>query len=357
MHGWEVASAASTDSIATDYADPVALITVGQPRTVSHPSIVDSYARLKSSLTSASMLTGGIHHFLWLTQAPPPPRILRQQRRRAGVLSSAEQEALRWSQPLDVNSPLWLQSLVIYQPTILVLSNATLPCRHECRLRCDTIRHDAPIEWMRQFFAISNAWSAVLRYEREQMGGKPHRWYVRLRPDLLHLQPLLPLSSLDRAFVHVPSGIMTSARRYQRLNDHIVLCATRELCAPYFRLVERTYAHCGKEFKMPWPPQLLYARDYAAMAGSGSSSSSSSRSRSGSRVAAAEPGVLRLFQHAYTVSRPGSGPECNRLVCNRSDPFATGCVAKHLPAAAPLCEELARGWLARSSEQTRSAMV
>ena len=228
----------------------VALITVGQPRTVAHPAVAQSFELLRSSLVDY-----GVHHFLWLTQTPPPARV----RRHRHAASPGERQALAWARPLDLNSPAWRKALVLYAPTIFVLSNASLPCRPHCGLRCDTMKHDAPIEWLRQFFAISNAWRTVLRFEQEQMAGEAHRWYCRLRPDLLHLQPLLPLSSLDTAAVHVPSGIRTSHRRYQKLNDHMALCAKRDVCANFFTIADE-YAKCGRDFRMPWPPQLLYIR-------------------------------------------------------------------------------------------------
>ena len=306
----------------------VALITVGQPRTVAHPAVAQSFELLRSSLVDY-----GVHHFLWLTQTPPPARV----RRHRHAASPGERQALAWARPLDLNSPAWRKALVLYAPTIFVLSNASLPCRPHCGLRCDTMKHDAPIEWLRQFFAISNAWRTVLRFEQEQMAGEAHRWYCRLRPDLLHLQPLLPLSSLDTAAVHVPSGIMTSHRRYQKLNDHMALCAKRDVCANFFTIADE-YAKCGRDFRMPWPPQLLYARKYMHMHDP-VHGLSGSRTRSDDSRAA-----LRLFEHAYTVTRPGSGPECNRLGCIPRDPFATGCVARHLPAALQRCERLARAW-------------
>lgn len=322
MHGWEV----EPTPVANVESSSVALISVGQPRTVMHPAIAASFELFRSSILSR------VHHFMWLTQTPAPKSILRRQSR--GKVSPAERLALAWAQPLDPGSASWYRALKIYSPAVFILSNDSLPCRTQCGVRCNTIRHDTPIEFFRQFFAISNAWRAVLRYEQERMAGRPHTWYVRLRPDLLHLQPLVPLAALSREHVHVPSGIMTSAQRYQKLNDHIVLCATQRLCEVFFRLIDRHYIRCGRDFRMPWPPQLLFAREYATMPGGRGQ----------------DADVLRLFRHAYTVTRPETGPECERLKCHPPNPFATGCVAKHLPAAAPLCEELAHKWRADSND-------
>lgn len=299
----------------------IAVITVGQPRTVAHPAAAASYAHLISSLQHAS-----VHHFMWLSQAPPPwpsrglPVVPR---------TPAERQALAWARPLNDRAPEWPRLLSeYYKPTRLVVSNASLPCRRQCGLRCSSIRHDAPIEFMRQFYAVGLAWLSVMRYERDEMRGRSHDWYLKRRPDLLHLQPLPVLQSLDRHRFHVASGVMTRASKYQTFNDHLVLCASRGECEPYMLLVERTYLVCDRGFRMPWPPQALYAQGALAQA-------------------------ISLLPHAYTVARPDTGPECIRLRCAR-DPFATGCVARHLPAAVPLCERIAQSWFAsnRSSEPT-----
>lgn len=297
---------------------PVAIITVGQPRAVAHPSAAASFALMRSSLLGHRGST--VNHFMWLSEAPPPRNHRKQ-------LTRTEKQALLWAQPLDRASQQWLNALAVYLPVRLIISNATLPCRPQCGLRCNVMAHDAPIEWMRQFFAVSRAWHLVLAYERDAMSGAAHSWYIKTRPDLLHLQPLVQLSSLDRGRVHVASGVMTSASRFQHYNDHIMLCATHALCEIYFLVVERTYATCAAGFKMPWPPQELYIRELQRL-----------RAHAGTR------GSTVLFQHAYTVVRPERGPECNRLWCKRADQFATGCVANHLPAAAPMCEGLNSTW-------------
>ena len=182
-------------------------------------------------------------------------------------------------------------------------------------------------EWLRQFYGLLLAWRGVLAYERAHTTtAARHDWYVKTRPDLVHLQPLLSLDRLDRDVVHVPSGVMTAARQYQVYNDHMLLCAARSVCNGYFNVVETTYldAPCngsrGSAVRMPWPPQALFAGPYL------------------------RHGAPKLFEHAYTVARPATGPECNRLDCNRADPFATGCVAAHLPQHAPRCRALASRW-------------
>ena len=241
---------------------PVAIITVGQPRAVAHPSAAASFALMRSSLLGHRGST--VNHFMWLSEAPPPRNHRKQ-------LTRTEKQALLWAQPLDRASQQWLNALAVYLPVRLIISNATLPCRPQCGLRCNVMAHDAPIEFLRQFYSISRAWHEVLSYEREAMGGAAHRcrvplssspppphlllppllsdalsamprgsWYMKTRPDLLHLQPLLPLASLDRNRAHVPSGVMTSAPRFQHYNDHMLLCATRALCEIFFRVVERS---------------------------------------------------------------------------------------------------------------------
>lgn len=287
----------------------VAVLTVGQPRTVAHPIAAASFALFRSSLVLGG---NNVTHLMWLVQGAPSHRP-RSKR------SKAQRLAMEWAQPLDERSRSWRLVLPLYTPTRLVITNETLTCRPQCRIRCDTLAHDAPIEWLRQFHAVASAWRSLMDFERST--GQFHDWYVKTRPDLVHLQPLPSLATFDRDSVYVPLGVMTSDHRYQRLNDHIFVCARKQQCDGYFRIVDRTYSVCGshRAFRMPWPPQTLYARSYSAH-------------------------ELRTFPHAYTLARVGSGPTCFRLACNRTNSFSTGCVATHLPQWLHFCERLGGRW-------------
>ena len=157
-----------------------------------------------------------------------------------------------------------------------------------------------------------------------------YEWYIRRRPDLLHLQPLLPITSLVRDAAHVPHGVMTRAPSDQLNNDHLLVCPGGELCERSFTVYDRTYARCDAQFRMRWPWQSLITRQYPK-------------------------GSLRLFNHAYTIVRAQAsrsqraGPECVRLACGAS-PYSTGCVATNLVAFVPRCEAAAREWQAWESE-------
>lgn len=294
----------------------VAFLTVGQPRTIAHPAAAASFRLLRSSVERDGVHIGA-DHFMWLVESSAP-RI--RTHANGQPRTSSERQALLWSRPLDRASQGWVEAIKAYAPVRLVFSNDTLPCRRHCGLRCNTIAHDAPIEWLRQFFHVGRVWALVRDYERRVLRST-YAWYVKLRADLLHLEPLRSLARLSPDAVYVASGIMTSVARYQRINDHIFVCSRPELCEHYFLVTDRTYGQCSRGFRMPWPPQQLFARQF-------------------------NTSQLRLLRHAYTVARPGvgAGPECNRLDCDHRDPFATGCVAKHLPIHLEQCRSVSRRW-------------
>lgn len=270
----------------------VALITVGQPRTIAHPAAAASFALMRTGLLHDGHV---VSHFMWLTPS---------------------------STPLDEGSRPWQQTLAIYEPRFVRVSNETLECRPQCRIRCDTNGHDTQINWLRQFFAVHRAYRAVREYS--EVHGTPFDWYIKLRPDLFHLQPLRSLSSFSRSAAYVPRGIMTRAPADQLNNDHIIVCPAGELCDRYFDTFERTYGSCTDAFRMRWPWQRLFSGAFAKES-------------------------LRLFDHAYTLARAGSaprrvaGPECQRLSCSK-DPHSTGCVAPHLVRFVPRCDIAAREW-------------
>jgi hypothetical protein len=206
---------------ATAPADrPVALITVGQPRTVASAVCVASFELLRASLTSRQT-----HHFMWMNEAKPPTSVTRRTR-----LSDRKRLAISWARPLDRTGAEWQAALRVYAPVRLIFSSDALRCRPQCRLRCDTVSREAPIEWLRQFYAVAQAWQMVLEYERDTQ--RTHGWYVRLRPDMVHLQPLTSLAHLDPAAVYVPSGVMTRAVAFLSYNDHMLICASHASCEP-----------------------------------------------------------------------------------------------------------------------------
>ena len=273
----------------------IALLTVGQRRSIAHPAAAASFALFVSSLRQR------YDHFIWLS-------------------------------PDDSRSPTaapklmgqgWKAALKIYRPVILMESNETMPCRQECKLRCvEHVGHDSQLNWLRQFYAVHRAYLAAREYG--QARGIEYDWYIKRRPDLLHLQPLPPLEDFPRDAAHVPHGVMTRAVGDQRNNDHLLVCPSGELCERSLAVYSRTYATCDASFRMRWPWQSLISREYAS-------------------------GSLRLFSHAYTIVRPlatrtqPAGPECIRLACSDS-PFSTGCLAKHLPSFVPRCDTAAREW-------------
>ena len=265
----------------------VALLTIGQPRSAAHPAVAASFDLLRSSLLRDGH---SVSHFMWLT----PPHT-----------------------PLRSDDAGWLRALEVYKPTVLRFANDTLPCRPACRIRCDTHGHDSAIEWLRQFYAVHRAYQFAKAYSTFD-------WFIRLRPDLLHLEPLQPLSSFSPEAAYVPRGVMTRAPADQRNNDHIFVCPSGELCDRYFDTVARTYGRCEEGFRIRWPWQRLFSSAYTN-------------------------GTLLLFDHAYTLARSEvswgrpAGPECMRLDCSK-DPHATGCVAPHLVGFVTRCEENARAW-------------
>ena len=110
----------------------------------------------------------------------------------------------------------------------------------------------------------------------------------------------------------------------------MALCSKRDVCANFFTIADE-YAKCGRDFRMPWPPQLLYARKYMHMHAPvhGLSGSRSDDSRA----------ALRLFEHAY----------CTRHATWQWARVTTGWVA--FRAARSLCDRV-RGNAPSSSVAT-----
>ena len=270
----------------------VALITVGQPRTIAHPAAAASFALMRSSMLSDGH---AISHFVWLT-----PSTMR----------------------LDESAQGWQDALAIYKPHFVRFANESVDCRSQCHIPCNAYGHDSQMNWLRQFFAVHRAYRAVREYSRER--GIVFDWYIKLRPDLFHMQPLPPLRNFSRSAAYVPRGVMTRVATQQRNNDHMVVCPAGELCDLYFDTFARTYGSCNDSFRMRWPWQRLFSQAFAKE-------------------------QLRLFDHAYTIARADGtpdemvGPDCRRLSCTK-DPHSTGCVAPHLVSYVPICDIASREW-------------
>jgi hypothetical protein len=272
----------------------VALVTVGLVRTAAHPAVVASFSLMQSSLLRDGHT---VHHFMWLS----PSLLLR----------------------FNENETSWQRALMAYRPTQLVYAsrNESVECRPQCRVQCRYHRHDSIMNWLWQFFFVHRAYWSVRAYSDAH--GLVHDWFIRLRPDLIYLQPLPSLASLSRGAAYVPRGVMSRDMRYPLNNDHLMLCPAGALCDLYFDTFARTYAVCNASFVMPHPLQRTFSEAYA-------------------------PGSLRLLDYAYTIAR-SRGPECARLNCS-SDEMATGCGAPHLVRFLPRCLVAQREWRAWQNE-------
>ena len=284
----------------------VALLSVGQRRTVELPEVAASVRRLRSSLLAEGHLVTTLL-FISCTAAE-----------RAGLRS---------------------RLLKMYDASEAWLSSEELtPCLSACKsVSCNgssilgaswRFLHETNslMQWFRQFGKVRAAWQRALEYEL-QGDRRRFTWFLKIRPDLIFFEPLPSLCLLNARFKHsalVPRGVMTSDAKYQLHNDHVILCP-RSLCAPYFAVVSQ-YEACGRTGALlgfsPDVPQTSYVRAFHAQFGRGS---------------------LGLFDLAYTLAR-SSGPECIRLECNRKTPYATGCIAPHLPRFVTACREIAKRW-------------
>ncbi|KAL1504534.1 hypothetical protein AB1Y20_010936 [Prymnesium parvum] len=247
-------------------AGGTALLSVGEARTALHPAVVRSFHTMASSLPRATT-------FL--------------------VLS-----------PLAPNATAQLRAL--YRPAALAFLHP-VPCASRCAVPC-ALGHDAPMQFVEMATHLRQGWRLLLQWE-ERVGAR-FEWVLKVRPDLLWLEPF-PLGQLMPSLA-VPRGVMTSSAQHLRLNDHVLWCA-RQRCAPYFEELPARYERdCA--FRLPSPPQR----------------------------ALFDGGGAALLDVAYTIARR-AGPECARLTCG-SHPIHTGCVAPHLPRFAPACAAIARAW-------------
>lgn len=287
---------------ANEHRLTVAIINAGMPRNVGHPLVAASFALMCSSLHKAGhrVLT-----YLFLSNSNGVGG------ERSGMAATT------------VGSRLWEQTLRIYEPTRVLVSDDALPCKYkDCIAYPCSRAHDSTYNWLAQFYKLRLAYRMAL--EDAASKGLVIDWFVRVRTDMLHLQPLPPLSTLSAIAAYVPSGVMTRVPMYQMLNDHIFVCAAGSLCEAYFQVTERAYGDCarmqakGERVRAPWPPQEFFARRF-------------------------KNNSLRLFQHAYTLTR-NFGPHCERLECDADNAFATGCVARHLPAHVAGCKRLRAVW-------------
>lgn len=283
----------------------VALITVGQIRSLLHPGVAASFALMRSSLLRDRH---AVSHFMWLSPS---------------------------ESSFDEHQSAWLRVRSIYRPLLLLLPNVTEDiCRPQCGVRCDRNGHDDPINWLRQFYSVGRAYQAVQRWSVRN--AQTFDWYVKLRPDLLHLQSLRRLRWFSKDAAYVPAGVMTRSPADQVNNDHMFVCPAGELCERYFGTFAR-YHKCSKGFRMRWPWQRLFAAVYTNA-------------------------TLRLFDHAYTIARPESrrlpvgGPECVRLTCSK-DPHSTGCIVPRLLRFVARCAVAAKRWAAWRTQEEPAAVL
>lgn len=93
--------------------------------------------------------------------------------------------------------------------------------------------------WYFQWVKVKACYGLMERYERES--GSTFDFMVRIRPDLLFLQPLTPSLMFQQKKITVPEGIIGHGPG--GINDHIAACP-RALCSSYFDIVG-TYDNCA----------------------------------------------------------------------------------------------------------------
>ena len=292
---------------ATCQQQHVALLSVGQKRTVEVPEVAASLRRMRSSILEQGHL---VTTLMFIS------------------CEAAERAGLRSRLLKTYNaSEVWL------------LSEELTPCLAACKIvscnhSADKINEkNSLLNWFRQFGKVRAAWQHALRYEAQDPGRR-FTWFLKIRPDLVFFEPLPSLCTLH-ARSHsalVPRGVMTSVAKYQLYNDHVILCP-RSLCEPYFSVVSQ-YETCGRtgamsQFDPAQPPQQTLVNAFHDAFG---------------------PTSLRLFDLAYTIAR-SSGPDCQRLECRSKTPQATGCVAPHLQRFVTGCHELARKWASNAQRR------
>lgn len=210
-----------------------------------------------------------------------------------------------------------------YNLTELWIITDQLECNRKCDIIC-TGGHDQPFQLLQQFYNGNLAYDKVSAWERDK--AIQFSWYLKVRPDLLWLEPFPPLSGFSADRIYVPHGVMSKRHEFQHLNDHVMLCP-RRLCAPYFKRLIDQYRGCsGRSLHFPYPPQKAVFDDAYGRPEKG--------------------GGARVFEVAYTIARE-SGPECARLVCGPK-PINMGCEATHLNGFFDACNTADKMWETRT---------
>eukprot|EP00928_Gymnodinium_smaydae_P040312 TRINITY_DN27350_c0_g1_i1.p1 TRINITY_DN27350_c0_g1~~TRINITY_DN27350_c0_g1_i1.p1 ORF type:complete len:349 (+),score=25.60 TRINITY_DN27350_c0_g1_i1:45-1049(+) len=252
-------------SLAGRRTPTLALMSVGMARTMLHPAVVESFNAMRTSLLADGLST---KTFFYVSSLGVPD-----------------------------NTTAWRAAVQRrYRPAAIWEANEDLPCNRQC-LDVTCYKASAPA-FFQQFHKLKHAWDALGIWESRH--SVVFDWILRLRPDLLFLEPIRivsPLRMLDALptdAVYVPEGVMASSRKHHLLNDHVLLCP-RRLCSPYFTDVSSKYSKCDdkRPMRLPYPPQLLV---FNRTCGRGHTCHRRSR----------------LFQIAYTIAR-ANGPECSRL--------------------------------------------
>ena len=101
------------------------------------------------------------------------------------------------------------------------------------RLPCPISRntHHMLIQWV----AIERCFDTVEAAERA--AGRRYTWLYRLRSDMGFHADVPRGPELSSAYVYVPLSGLSNDNRYRCMNSHFFLCP-RQLCRPYFRLLE-----------------------------------------------------------------------------------------------------------------------
>lgn len=272
-------------------AGSLAVLSVGLARTVAHPAVVVSFGLMLAPLLRSRSV---VRTFMFLT---PPQAVW-------------EAEAGVWQTRIRR----------LYRPTELWIMDAELPCNVQCgSVPCNS-GPNMPFEFLRQFFKVKLAWELVLTWESKHAWR--FDWFLKVRPDLLWLEPfpLLPaltaaghVNDAQEAEVYVPKGVMTDRRANYHVNDHVLLCP-RQLCMPYFTDAISRYERCSEVALKPVYPIQRWLFNRTCPRGSQCFKSTT------------------LFDVAYTIAR-AKGPECMRLY-----------TAGYLWQFVPRCNAVASRW-------------
>ena len=245
----------------------VAILAVGLPRTMGHAAVAASFHLIRSSLTRAGH---NVSVLLWLSATT-----------KNGVGGHASVDKWKRSWPL-VYGPM-------YSAARVWVSDETIPCNPSCRHlvgSCEANGPTFPGTMFRRYEITGKIVLAISRlqeFERERC--RSFDWVLRTRPDLLYLQPLPKLSTLNPSYAYVPPGICNDGANFNPLaNDHLILCPRGIRNCMQGELDIHRYWNCT----MTWNKTDLNPANLERF--------------------------VRHFNMTYTIARAGShGPECERL--------------------------------------------